>query len=130
MLGVTDQVIRHMNVLGQDVAFSVVGDGPPVVICGWWCSHLSLNWEDAAFRDYVSRIAERHSVVRYDRPGTGVSAPGGRAPTDLSEEVAVMAGILDVLSLAKVDLIGASSGAATAATYAAAYPDRVSHLVL
>jgi len=130
MLGVTDQVIRHTKVLGQDVAFSVVGDGPPVVIGGWWCSHLSLNWEDAAFRDYVSRIAERHSVVRYDRPGTGASAPGGRAPTDLAEEVAVMAGILDVLSLAKVDLIGASSGAATAATYAAAHPDRVSHLIL
>jgi pimeloyl-ACP methyl ester carboxylesterase/DNA-binding CsgD family transcriptional regulator len=130
MLGVADQLVRHVEVLGQDVAYSVVGDGPPVVIGGWWCSHLTLNWEDPAFRGYISRIAEKHRVVRYDRPGTGVSAPGGRPPADLAEEVAVVAGLLDALGLERIDVIGASSGAATAASYAAEHPERVAHLVL
>jgi pimeloyl-ACP methyl ester carboxylesterase/DNA-binding CsgD family transcriptional regulator len=130
MLQVADQVVRHARVLGEDVAYSIVGEGPPVVIGGWWCSHLALNWEDPTFRDYVSRIADRHSVVRYDRPGTGVSARGGRVPTDLADEVAVFAGLLDALELRRVDIIGASSGGATAAAYAAACPDRVAHLIL
>lgn len=130
MLGVEDQVVRHVEVLGQDVAWSAVGDGPAVVIGGWWCSHLSLNWEDVAFRGYVSRIAAKHRVVRYDRPGAGTSAPGGRPPVDLAEEAAVLAGLVDALGLGRFDVIGASSGAATAAAYAAQHPDRVAHLVL
>jgi pimeloyl-ACP methyl ester carboxylesterase/DNA-binding CsgD family transcriptional regulator len=130
MLEVTDQVVRHVQVDGQDVAYAVVGSGPPLVIGGWWCSHLALNWQDPAFRRFVSRLAERHSVVRYDRPGQGSSAPGGRPPADVAEEAAVLGGLLEVLDLDRVDLVGASSGAAVAASLAADRGKQVRHLVL
>jgi pimeloyl-ACP methyl ester carboxylesterase len=133
MLGTTDQVVRHVQVSGQDVAYAEVGDGPPLLIGGWWCSHLVLNWEDPDFRGYVSRLAERHTVIRYDPPGTGASerdVAGPAAPVDLADEVAVIQGLLDVLGLERVDLMGASSGAAVAAGFAASSPGRVAHLVL
>jgi pimeloyl-ACP methyl ester carboxylesterase/DNA-binding CsgD family transcriptional regulator len=130
MLERTDQVVRPLEVAGQDVAYAAVGDGPPLVIGGWWGSHLTMNWQDSRFRAYVSRLAERHTVIRYDRPGQGASSPSGRVPVDLAQEVDVLTGLVDALQLARLDVVGASSGAAVAAGYAATHPSRVSHLVL
>lgn len=130
MLEHTDQVVRHVQIDGRDVAYCVVGDGPPLVIGGWWCSHLVLNWEDPAFRDFVSRLARHHTVVRYDQPGRGASEPDDSPPPDLAQETALLLGLFEELGLDNADLLGASSGSGVAASFAAAHPSRVSHLVL
>jgi len=130
MLEHADQVVRHVQIDGRDVAYCVVGAGPPLVIGGWWCSHLVLNWQDPAFRDYVSRLARHHTVIRYDQPGRGASEPDVAPPTDLEHETAVVLGLFDELGLERADMLGASSGGGVAAAFAAAHPVRVSHLVL
>jgi pimeloyl-ACP methyl ester carboxylesterase/DNA-binding CsgD family transcriptional regulator len=130
MLQVTDQVVRHVEVDGRDVAYSAVGDGPPLVVGGWWCSHLVLNWQDPGFRDFVSRLARHHTVIRYDQPGRGASTPGGPPPADLDQECAVLGGLFAALDLDRADVLGASSGGGVAAAFAAAHPSKVSHLVL
>ena len=61
---------------GRTVAWSEVGDGPALVVGGWWCSHLAVDWLDELFRRFTGILAERHRVIRYDRPGAGLS---GRA---------------------------------------------------
>lgn len=126
----TDQVLRHLQLDGRDVAYSVIGDGPPLVIGGWWCSHLVLNWEDHAFRGYISRLARHHTVIRYDQPGRGASDPDAAPPSSLEHETALVLGLFDELDLDRADVLGASSGGGVAAAFAAAHPDRVSHLVL
>ena len=68
-------------------------------------------------------------MVRYDRPGTGLSDRGS-PPRDRDEEVAVLAGLVDAVGADRVHLLGASSGCPVAATYAADHPDRVDRLVL
>lgn len=130
MLEDTDQVVRHVQVDGRDVAYSMVGDGPPLVIGGWWCSHLVLNWQDPAFREHISRLARHHTVIRYDQPGRGASERDSDRPTDLERETAVLLGLFEELGLDRADLLGASSGGGVAAAFAAAHPSRVSHLVL
>jgi pimeloyl-ACP methyl ester carboxylesterase/DNA-binding CsgD family transcriptional regulator len=130
VLGIEDQLVRTTTVAGDTVAYSIVGDGPPVLMGGWWCSHLRLNWQDPLFREFFSRLAARHSIIRYDRPGTGVSGPDGSMPQTVDDEIAVMAGVVDALGLDRFALIGASSGGATAAAFAATQPHRVSRLVL
>ncbi len=130
MLGIEDQVVRTTTVGGDPVAYSIVGDGSPVLVGGWWCSHLRLNWQDPLFREFFSRLAGRHSVIRYDRPGTGASGPVGSLPRSVDEEVAVMAGVVDALGLDRFALIGASSGGATAIAYATTRARQVSRLVL
>jgi pimeloyl-ACP methyl ester carboxylesterase len=97
VLGIEDQVVRMRTIAGKTVAYSVVGEGPPVVVGGWWCSHLTLNWQDPDFRAYVSRLAERNAIIRYDRPGTGASGLKGDVPQTLDDEVGVMAGVVDAL---------------------------------
>jgi pimeloyl-ACP methyl ester carboxylesterase len=130
VLGIEDQIVRTIPGGGDPVAYSIIGNGPPVLIGGWWSSHLRLNWQDPLFRAFFSRLAGRHSVIRYDRPGTGASGPLGSLPRSVDEEVAVMGRVVDALGLDRLALIGASTGAATATAYAVARPQQVSRLVL
>jgi len=124
------QIVRHTPVGDRTVAWSSVGSGPPLVIGGWWASHLALNWEDPAFQRFVLALARRRTVIRYDRPGTGLSDRDGPPPASLGEEVAALAGLLEGIEYPRVSLMGASSGCAVASAYAAQHPERVSRLVL
>ena len=71
-----------------------------------------------------------HRVVRYDRPGCGLSDRTGPPPSSLEEEVAVLVGLVDTIGLESLSLFGASSGAAIAVGCAAELPARVDRLVL
>lgn len=124
-----DQLIRHATLGGRDVAWSAVGSGPPLVVGGWWSSQLELDWQDAAFRHFVERLAEHRTVIRYDRPGTGLSDRSVAPATTLDAETKTLALLIEHLG-GRVDVLGASSGSLVAAGYAAADPDRVDHLVL
>ncbi|MET1042878.1 MAG: alpha/beta fold hydrolase [Microbacteriaceae bacterium] len=112
------------------MAWSSVGSGPPLVIGGWWASHLALNWEDRAFQRFVHGLARRHTVIRYDRPGTGLSDRDGPPPVSLSDELAALTGLLEKVDHPRLSLLGASAGSAVASAYAAQNPERVDRLVL
>ena len=71
--------------------------------------------EAPAFRDYISRLARHHTVIRYDQPGRGASEPDGGPPTGLAHETAIVRGLFDELGLDRADLLGASSGGGVAA---------------
>ena len=75
-------------------------------------------------------LAEHHRVIRYDRPGSGLSDRDGPTPRSLSEEVAILGGLVAALDLDTATLFGGSSGSVVAAGCAAAMPSRVSRLVL
>ena len=73
-----DQAIHRCRAPdGADIAYATVGDGPPLIFTSWWVSHLELDWSDSAFRAFFETLAQRHRVVRYDRPGAGLSGLGG-----------------------------------------------------
>jgi pimeloyl-ACP methyl ester carboxylesterase/DNA-binding CsgD family transcriptional regulator len=130
VLGIDDQVVRTLRVAGSTVACAVIGEGPPVVMGGWWCAHVQLNWQDPLFRSFLTPLAARHTIIRYDRPGTGASDPDATVPFTVDAEAAVLAGVVDALGLSRFGLVGASSGAATAVAFTAERPQQVSRLVL
>ena len=109
---------------GGRVAYATVGSGPPLVIPALWISHVELEWEIPEFRVFISALAETHTVIRYDRLGTGLSDRDAAARDD----VATLAALVDALGLERVALLGISFGAPTAAAYAARHPERVSSL--
>lgn len=125
-----DQVIRHADVDGATVAWSAIGTGPPLVIGGWWSSHLDLDWEEPAFRSFVGRLGEHRTVIRYDRPGSGASDRRAPLPADVEQEYAVLTGVLDATGLDRFALFGASSGCAVASALAARQPGRTEALIL
>lgn len=125
-----DQVVRFTG--GPDdrtVAWATVGAGPPLVFGGWWCGHLELDWRNPLFRRFSGLLGDRFTLVRYDRPGVGMSDPAGPLVTSLADEVAALSAVVDAAG-EKVILFGGSSGSCAAMAYAAAHPDRVERLVL
>ncbi|GAA5154263.1 MULTISPECIES: alpha/beta fold hydrolase [Amycolatopsis] len=124
-----DQVVRFTAAGGRRVAWACAGSGPPLVLGGWWCGHLELDWRNPLFRRFTELFTDRFTLIRYDRPGTGMSGRTGPPPTSLAEEVAVLSAVVDEAG-ERVSLFGGSSGGCVAAAYAAEHPERVDRLVL
>jgi pimeloyl-ACP methyl ester carboxylesterase/DNA-binding CsgD family transcriptional regulator len=124
------QSIRFVDVGGRRVAVGTVGEGPPVIIGGWWMSHLEHDWRNPAFRRFVQALGSYRTLIRFDRPGTGLSADGEDPPGTLAGELDVLGGVFDSLGLERVGLYAASSGGPVACAFAAERPDAVERLVL
>jgi pimeloyl-ACP methyl ester carboxylesterase/DNA-binding CsgD family transcriptional regulator len=114
---------------GIRLAYAVHGRGPPLVRVATWLTHLDLDWESPVWRHWLATLGERHTVVRYDERGCGLS---DSEAGDLSLEtwVADLEAVVDAVGLERFVLVGISQGAAVAVGYAAAHPERVSDLVL
>lgn len=125
----SEQSIRFVQVDGRRVAWAMAGEGPPLVIGGWWMSHLELNWRDPGFRAFVEAFGRHRTVVRYDSPGIGLSDREGPPPADVDAQVAVLAAVIEASGADAVDLWAASSGGPVATAFAIEYPDRVGRLV-
>jgi pimeloyl-ACP methyl ester carboxylesterase len=125
-----DQAIHRCRAAdGGDIAYATVGDGPPLVFTSWWVSHVELDWSDPAFRTFIETLAQRHLVVRYDRPGAGLSGPR-RGDLSLRDEVGYALTVIEDLNLDRYALFGTSCGGPTAVAIAAERPDAVTQLVL
>ncbi|MGE5408255.1 MAG: alpha/beta fold hydrolase [Syntrophothermus sp.] len=125
-----EQAIRFADAAGRRVAWTCSGDGLPVVFAGWWMSHLELNFRDPRFRAFIERLGRHRCVIRYDAPGSGVSADGGPPPADVDDQAAALAAVVEAAADGPVDLVAASSGAPVGLAYAAAHPERTRNLVI
>lgn len=125
-----EPVIDHVTAPGgEDIAYATVGDGPVLVLAAWWTSHLELDWQDPAMRGFVETLAQRHTVVHYDRPGVGLSGRSDR-PYDLDAETDYLRTVVEATGTDQVDILGISCGGPTSIRLAAEDPDRVRSLVL
>lgn len=124
------QTVRFAELNGRRVAWAAVGEGPPLVMGWWWISHLELDWDNRRFRDFVSALARYRTVIRYDRPGTGLSDRGDPPPVALDDEVEILASVISAVGAESVAVFAGSAGGPIAARYAAEHPRRVERLVL
>ena len=77
-------------------------------------------------RGFYEALARGRTLVRYDRPGCGLSGPTTETPSmDLEVRTleAVVAAATSSTGTTAVELFGASLGAAVAARFAATYPE-------
>src|SRR5262252_1582386 len=114
--------IRYCATPAGRVAYSTAGAGPPLLCDSGWITHLRGQLELLSFATFMARLAERFTVIRYDKPGCGLSDRDG---IDLSFDGQVAAA-----SAGRFSLFGASQGGQLAAAIAAKCPDRVESLVL
>ena len=125
-----DQAIASITApTGEKIAYASVGEGPTLVLAAWWTSHLEDDWQDDDLRAFVETLAQRHTVVRYDRPGVGLSARVDR-PYDLQAETSYLRAVVDATGADQVDLMGISCGGPASIRLAAESPARVRSLVL
>src|SRR5215472_3037224 len=121
--------IRYCVTPAGRVAYSAVGAGPVLLCESGWISHLRAQLELFSLGSFVAQLAEHFTVIRYDKPGCGLSDRDG---IDLSfdGQVAAALAVADADRADRFRLFGASQGGQIAATIAARCPQRVEALVL
>ncbi len=60
---------------GVSLAYSAVGTGPYIVRVLGHFTHLEVEWEWPDLRRFWEQLAKRHTVIRYDGRGIGLSDP-------------------------------------------------------
>lgn len=114
---------------GVHIAYAIIGQGPVILMPAHWVSHLEVEWENPNYRAFMKKVADKYTIVRYDKHGCGLS---DRERTDFSleKELQDLKLIIDHLKLRRFILFGFSMGGSTSIAYAVKYPQRVSHLIL
>lgn len=134
MLGFTGSVAaQRMGMAplpnGERVAYALTGSGPLLLVAPGWLSHLELGWAIPAERMFHEALSSGRTLVRYDRPGCGLSDPY-EGPRTMALELETIAAVTEAIGEHRFDLLGFSLGAPVAAQWAAERPETVSKLVL
>jgi pimeloyl-ACP methyl ester carboxylesterase/DNA-binding SARP family transcriptional activator len=108
---------------GTSLAYSVTGEGPPLVKSANWLNHLEHDLHSPIWRHWISGLASLRSVWRYDERGNGLS--DWNAPLNFEAFVDDLESVVDAAGLDRFDLLGISQGAAVAIAYAVRHPERV-----
>lgn len=114
---------------GTPVSFATAGSGPALVYPPGWVSHLQLDWAMPAQRRFFESLARDRTLIRYDRPGCGLSEA---VPRDgfLDLELEVLATVAEAAGAERFDLLGMSLSAPVAVAWCAWHPDSVARLLL
>ncbi len=109
--------VQTVNGPNGPVGFTTRGRGPALVlIAGLGATH-------AVWGELPAILARRFRVVALDNRGVGASRAG--APFTLDRAVEDLAAVLDVLSIRKTAVLGASMGGTIALTVAARLRERI-----
>jgi DNA-binding SARP family transcriptional activator/predicted ATPase/pimeloyl-ACP methyl ester carboxylesterase len=114
---------------GVRIAYSLLGDGPPLIKAANWLSHLEYDWHSPIWQHWLIGLAQHHTLIRYDERGCGLS---DWAVDDFSFDAWVrdLEAVIDAAHAERFPLIGISKGGSIAIAYAARHPEKVSHLIL
>jgi len=113
---------------GVNIAFASMGEGPPLVrlpVPG--INHVQRDW--AMSPGVLKALTPTFRLIWYDSRGTGLS---DRDEIDFSMEAMVrdLEAVVDRTGLRTFAVLALMDAVPMAVTYAARFPDRVSHLIL
>lgn len=114
---------------GVQLAYSTIGQGPPLVKTGNWMTHLEYDLESPIWRHLYFELAKVCTMIRYDARGNGLS---DRTVDDISFDAFVrdLEAVIEAAQVAQFALLGISQECAVAIAYAVHHPEWVSHLIL
>jgi pimeloyl-ACP methyl ester carboxylesterase/DNA-binding CsgD family transcriptional regulator len=114
---------------GMRIAVAETGMGYPILQPAHWITAIEGELTSLVWSGWIQHLSKRGHLIRYDGRGCGLSDRdvGG---VSLHTHVADLEAVADGLNVERFALIGLSQGGATAMTYAARHPERVSHLIL
>ena len=112
-----------------NIAYAWSGEGPPLVRAGTWLTHVQHDWDSPVWAHWLRFMSSRHTLVRYDPRGCGLSQADVGSIT-FDAWVGDLEAVVDRLELESFPLFGMSQGAAVAAEYAIRHPHRVTQLLL
>ncbi len=122
--------IRFARSGDTQIAYQVVGDGPvDLVYVQGAFSHLGVQWELPAYRQFCERLGEFTRLIIFDKRGMGMSdrVPGA---TPLEVRMDDIRAVMDAAGSESAVIMGASEGGPLAMLFAAAYPSLTRGLIL
>jgi len=114
---------------GARIAFGISGSGPPLLLVQHWIHRLDLDWDSPIWRPWLELLTRRHTVIRHDWRGCGLSDRDG-VEISSARYVEDLEAVIEAAGLEQFGLLGMAHGTRVAMTYAAHNPERVSRLVL
>jgi pimeloyl-ACP methyl ester carboxylesterase len=112
-----------------EIAYALTGDGPFLIYAPGWLTHLERSWAMPPERGFYEALARGRTLVRYDKPGCGLSGPSDRQYS-LELELETLEAVARAAGAERFDLLGVSLGAPVAARWAADHPQSVARLML
>lgn len=114
---------------GTRIAYATCGGGPPLLWSPSWTHHLELDWESPIWRPWLDLLARRHTLVRYDWRGCGLSDQRS-VEFSFENDVEDLAAVMTAARLQRCTLFGHEGAGAVCLAYAAKHPAAVERLVL
>ncbi len=114
---------------GARIAYAISGQGTPVVMSATWITHLEHQWRSPAWEPWLRHLSSRHTLIRYDSRGCGLSDRGVEHHA-FEDWIRDFEHVVDAAGFPKVSLVGTCQGGPIAVEYAARHPERVDRLVL
>jgi pimeloyl-ACP methyl ester carboxylesterase/AraC-like DNA-binding protein len=114
---------------GTRLAWSTIGEGPPLVKTANWLNHLEFDFESPIWRGWLRELAAEFRLIRYDERGNGLS-DWDTPELSLDAFVDDLACVVEAAGVEQFDLLGISQGGAVSIAYALQHPERVRRIVL
>ncbi|MBJ7459683.1 MAG: adenylate/guanylate cyclase domain-containing protein [Thermoleophilaceae bacterium] len=115
---------------GVHIAYRIMGSGPIALIVDLgFLGHVEFAVKEPRIFGMFESFSRFARVIVYDRRGVGLSDAGDRAST-LEDQTEDIRALMDAESIESAALFGFTISAPSALLFAAAEPDRVSHLVI
>jgi proline iminopeptidase len=122
--------IRDTEIYFDVDGAGLVPDGPRMVERPTaFLLHGGPGGDHTGFKSSMEPLTDRLQLVYFDHRGQGRSARGPRDTYTLENNVEDMEALRQYLGLEKIVVIGQSYGGMVALTYAARYPQNLSHLI-
>src|SRR6516162_9455669 len=123
---------RFVAVGDADVAYQVLGDGPPdLLFCDGMGSHIDFAWESPAYAEFYNRLASFSRLIMLDPRGTGSSEGISRTAIPTWEESTEdIVAVLGAAGSKRAAILAAMDSGPVAILLAAMHPEMVSALIL
>jgi DNA-binding winged helix-turn-helix (wHTH) protein/pimeloyl-ACP methyl ester carboxylesterase len=125
-----EQEIRSFTTSdGVRIAYTMAGDGPPLVRAVDWLNHLDFEWKNPFRRQWFSQIMRHQTFLRYDQRGSGLS-DWNVDDFSFERSLADFEELIEAVGFDEFAVLGTCQGGAIATAYAARHPERVTKLIL
>jgi pimeloyl-ACP methyl ester carboxylesterase len=119
-----DAASKFVELDGIRLHYKDEGRGPVLLLVHGSFGDLG-DWDG-----WVAALRDRWRVVRFDRPGAGLTGPVANGNYSLDRQLALVDALMDRLGVERFAIAGASLGGPVAYRYASTRTDRVAALVL
>lgn len=112
---------------GRSIGYALHGKGPLVIVPPFWVTAADLWHDHPDIRDFYQSLGKDLRILRYDRPGSGLSREALPNET-LDDEIALLQDIIAAFGAECFSLFAISAAGAVAIRYAADNPSKVKRL--